>query len=107
MQIRYKLPVLILKEGRHFIAFTPVLDLSTAGKTARIAKDRLFEAANIFFEELIAKGTFEEVLENLGWQKIKKQMVPPTVVSSLSENITVSALKDHYAKNNTRTLEKV
>ena len=34
-------------------------------------KKRFKEAVSIFFEELVKKGTLDEVLESLGWQKIK------------------------------------
>ncbi|KKQ67440.1 MAG: hypothetical protein US86_C0001G0367 [Candidatus Daviesbacteria bacterium GW2011_GWA2_38_24] len=50
---QFTLPVSILKEGDSFIAYTPALDLSTVG------------------------DTFKEVLTQLGWQKVDKQLVPP------------------------------
>jgi len=64
------LPVSIFKEGKHFVAYTPALDLSTSAKTFDEVKKRLFEAVQIFFEELTKKGTTEEVLKGLGWHKI-------------------------------------
>ena len=66
-----QLPVSVFKEGKHFIAYTPVLDLSTPGKNYEEVKKRFKESVNIFFEELIKRGTLDEVLENLGWQKVK------------------------------------
>ena len=56
------LPVSILKEGKYFIAYTPALDLSTSGKTFAEVKERFGEVVQIFFEELLEKGTLEEVL---------------------------------------------
>ena len=31
-KLNLQLPVSVFKEGKHFIAYTPVLDLSTSGK---------------------------------------------------------------------------
>ncbi len=68
--LKVKLPVSIFKEGKHFIAYITALDLSTSGKTYAEVKRRFDEAVKIFFEEVIEKGTFKEVLQELGWRKI-------------------------------------
>lgn len=83
------LPVSVLKEGRYFVAYSPALDLSTSGKTFEEAKRRFGEVVQIFFEELLEKGTLEEVLSTLGWQKIRKEWTPPVVVSYESESFRV------------------
>lgn len=62
VKIEVSLPVSILREGKYFIAYTPVLDLSTSGKTFEEAKQRFGEVVQIFFEELLEKGTLDEVL---------------------------------------------
>ena len=36
--IKFNLPVSVLKEGKSFVAYTPALDLSTAGKTLEDAQ---------------------------------------------------------------------
>lgn len=82
--LQCNLPVSILKEGNRFIAYTPALDLSTSGTTYNQARERFQEAVTIFFEEVIARGTVGEVLENLGWQKIQAQWQPPVLVSQES-----------------------
>ena len=69
IKLNLQLPVSIFREGKHFIAHTPVLDLSTSGKNYEEVKKRFNEVASIFFEELVKKGTLDEVLESLGWQK--------------------------------------
>ena len=71
--INFNLPISIFREGKHFIAYTPALDLSTSGKNYEQVKKRFNEVVEIFFEELMKKGTKNEVLESLGWQKVKKQ----------------------------------
>ena len=84
-----KLPVSIFKEGKQFIAYSPVLDLSTCGKDYDEVKHRLEEVVDIFFEELAQKGTLNEVLEDLGWIKVQKQWSPPVIISHESEKIRI------------------
>ncbi|KKQ79852.1 MAG: hypothetical protein UT01_C0026G0001 [Candidatus Daviesbacteria bacterium GW2011_GWA1_38_7] len=62
---QFTLPVSILKEGDSFIAYTPALDLSTVG------------------------DTFKEVLTQLGWQKVDKQLVPPIVISNQTKHFSI------------------
>lgn len=90
LKLNIQLPVSIFKEGRHYIAYTPALDLSTSGKDYETVKKRFQEIVVIFFEELLKKGTLKEVLKNLGWQKINKKWRPPTIVSQESERFEVA-----------------
>lgn len=69
-----KLPVSVFKEGKHYIAYTPVLDLSTSANTYEEVKKRFTEIVGIFFEQIIKKGTLDEILGGLGWRKIKKNL---------------------------------
>jgi predicted RNase H-like HicB family nuclease len=64
------LPVTIFREGKAFVAYTPALDLSSAGKTEAQARRMFTEAIEAFFEELIEMGTVESVLKELGWTKV-------------------------------------
>ena len=90
IKFNLQLPVSVFKEGKHFIAHAPALDLSTSGENYEQVKKRFNEVVAIFFEELEKKGAVNEVLENLGWQKIKDQWTPPVLISQESENIQVS-----------------
>ncbi|MBU1126969.1 MAG: type II toxin-antitoxin system HicB family antitoxin [Patescibacteria group bacterium] len=92
VQLQFSLPVSFLKEGKYFIAHTPSLDLSTSGKTFEEAKKRFEEIVQIFFEELVEKGTLEEVLTESGWQKVRKEWFPPSVVAQESESFELSAV---------------
>ena len=89
IKTEYRLPVMILKEGANFIAYTPALDLSTQGKTLEEVKQRFSEIVEIFFEELITAGTLPEVLTSLGWRKKANSWQPPVVVENAYETITV------------------
>lgn len=82
-----QLSVSVFKEGKYFVAYTPALDLSTSGKTYKQAMKRFDEIVDIFFEELIKKGTAEEVLLGLGWEKIKKHFVPPSLIAQESRQV--------------------
>jgi predicted RNase H-like HicB family nuclease len=89
VMLEFNLPVSILREGKKFVAFSPALDLSTSGDTHEEARRRFTEIVNIFFEELIQKGTLEEVLRNLGWRRVQKKWSPPVVVSQESKTVRV------------------
>lgn len=82
-----QLPVSVFKEGKHFVAYTSVLDLSTSGKTYEQAMNRFNEVVNIFFTELAKKGTTEEVLLSLGWEKAKKHFTPPSLIAQESRQV--------------------
>ncbi|MDO8452578.1 MAG: type II toxin-antitoxin system HicB family antitoxin [bacterium] len=90
MAVSYvNLPVSIFREGKHFIAHTPSLDLATAGKTFEEAEKRFAEIVEIFFEELSRMGTTDEVLNTLGWQKVKAKWSPPVEVSHKLESFRI------------------
>jgi len=91
--VEYSLPVVILKEGKNFIAYTPALDISTSAITFSKAKKRFEELVQIFFEELEENGTTEEVLSDCGWIKVrknKKQMwQSPRFIAEMEETFKV------------------
>ena len=87
------LPVSFLKENDQFVAYTPALDLSTSGETLEQAKKNFTEAVEIFFDEIISMGTFEEVLLDLGWKKQAHDLIPPLVVSQGIESVSVPFAK--------------
>jgi len=89
--LEFKISVSVIKEGKKYIAHTPALDLSTSGKSYEEAKKRFEEIVNIFFEELIKKGTLEDVLTDLGWRRVQTNWIPPMVISQDLQNIQVPA----------------
>ncbi|MDR3558092.1 MAG: hypothetical protein P4L61_01025 [Candidatus Pacebacteria bacterium] len=93
LAFKASLPVMFLREGKQFVAYTPALDLSVAGNTFKQAQKYFAEAVTILVEECQRMGTLEEVLENLGWKKHKKEWLPPVVIAheSLSFNIPAIA----------------
>ena len=90
---RFKLPILIFKEGKYFVAYSSALDLSTSGRNYDEVKRRFNEVVEILFQELIQKKTLEEVLRSLGWQKIRRQWQPPLIIAQEYVSINFPALE--------------
>ncbi|OGI76119.1 hypothetical protein A3C67_01595 [Candidatus Nomurabacteria bacterium RIFCSPHIGHO2_02_FULL_42_19] len=82
--LSFNLPVLITKQNKRFVAYTPALDVSTSGKSVKEAKKRFVELANIFLEEIFEAKTGNDVLSELGWKKVQKKWNPPEIISSQS-----------------------
>lgn len=91
MTHNFSLPVFIFRESRSYIAYCPILDLSTSARSAEKVRERFSEAANAFFEELIEEGRLDDVLGDLGWSKEKKQWNPPALIESALEKMMITA----------------
>lgn len=89
-RIDVNIPVTIFKEGKNFIAYSPVLDLSTSARSFSLAKKRFDEALELFFEELIDMGTVDEVLSDLGWIKQNHAWSPPLPVAHEMTSVSIS-----------------
>lgn len=87
--LSFSLPVSIFKEGNAFVAHTPALDISTHGETLAETKKNFEELVEIFFEELENKGTTDEVLESMGWQKIEHVWSAPVEVEHSIETFSL------------------
>lgn len=78
-----RLPVLMLKERRTYIAYTPALDFSASGSTAAKAKTNFTIALRLFLEELLERGTLPQVLKDMGWSKHERQWQPPQDIGTV------------------------
>lgn len=87
----FNLPVLITKQDKRFVAYTPALDISTSGRSEKEVRARFVELANIFLEEIIGAGTADDVLSELGWKKVQRKWTPPRVISSQTIDLRVPA----------------
>lgn len=83
----FSIPVIFLKEGDYYIAYTPAFKLSTCGKTFEQAQKRFSEAVDIFVKEIEKKDTLNEILLECGWTKIHKRLQPPEYISSSFQEI--------------------
>ena len=68
IQLQFKLPAEIKKEGAWFISSCPLLDIFSQGKTKQEALTNLNEAVRLFIESCIQRGTLEQVLRESGFQ---------------------------------------
>ena len=87
--LSFNLPVLITKQNKRFVAFTPALDVSTSGKSVKEVKKSFVELANIFLEEIFEAKTADDVLSELGWKKVQKKWNPPEIISSQSIGLQI------------------
>lgn len=62
-----------------FIAYTPEIDVASCGPTEEKARENLRVAISVVLEEMHKKGKLKELLIELGFQKEKKQWIPPRV----------------------------
>jgi len=89
IKLDVKIPISVLKEGDNFVVYSPAFDLSTSAKTYKRALSRLNEIVEIFFEEILKRGTLEEALKELGWRRVRTKWQPPLVISQDLQRIHV------------------
>lgn len=75
-----QLGISIFKQGKSYVAYSPALDLSTAGKSDKDAQKKFAEAVSLFFSELDEQGTTNEILSELGWRRVSHQWAPPATL---------------------------
>lgn len=88
--MQVSLPVTFIREDGQIVAYTPALDLSTAGKDEREARERFGEIVRLFFKDLVENDTLDAVLSELGWRKVEERWSPPHI-SQESINVSVPA----------------
>ena len=80
MQIHFTTSV--WKEGRTYVAYSPVLDVSSCGRSAVKAKENLQEAVEGFLEAARVHGTLARILREAGFTKAGRTMwTEPKLVS--------------------------
>ncbi|MBI4371825.1 MAG: hypothetical protein HY552_05965 [Elusimicrobia bacterium] len=90
--VKSQVSFVVMREGIHFVAYAPALDMATSGRTYAEVERRSKELIQIFIEETLRHGTMDEALEGLGWKKIAKTIsghpphwVPPQVVGQITQ----------------------
>lgn len=80
-----QLTVNLIKEKKQVIAYSPALDISTVGDSEEHAKTRFVELVRMFMNDITERNVADEVLADLGWQKVRAgprpHWVPPKVTS--------------------------
>ena len=64
-----KLAVNFIKESKSVVAYSPALDISTAGKDKKEARKNFEELVSIFFSDIVERNVVGNVLSDLGWSK--------------------------------------
>lgn len=86
------------REGESFVAYCPVLDLSTCGATYDQAAEAFGEALSIFLEECTNRGTLDEVLQSCGWEVKKtgseRRITPPLFVGQRQVSLSIPPIEE-------------
>ncbi|MBI5194475.1 MAG: hypothetical protein HZA08_13700 [Nitrospirae bacterium] len=61
--------VIVLKEEKTYVAYSPELDISSCGNSVDHAKEMLKTAVRLFLEEADKMETLEDILEESGYRK--------------------------------------
>ena len=75
----------IWKEGKHYIAYNPELEVASQGKTLEEAEKMLKEAIGLFIKTAKKIGTLNHILEETGFVKKEKRWLAPTISFSSLE----------------------
>lgn len=89
-KIDFDIPLLFMKEGSIFVAFSPGLDLYEHGDSYEDVFDAFRRKLTVFFSELVKMGTLEKVLLDCGWTKIKNRLTAPQIIDRKIESVHVA-----------------
>jgi hypothetical protein len=64
--VKTQIPIFYLKEGKHFICYTPAFDLAASGGTLEEARKSFDTSYQLIIEEAVKDGTWEKMLQNYG-----------------------------------------
>jgi len=70
------------REGDLYVALAPELGVSSFGETLAEAKASLQEAMEAFLEECESMGSFEQVMEEAGFERKHNQWLPRQPVAA-------------------------
>lgn len=73
------------KEGKHYVAYNPELEVASQGKTLEEAEEMLKKAINLFIKTAKKIGTLSRILEETGFVKKEKKWLAPVVSISFLE----------------------
>jgi predicted RNase H-like HicB family nuclease len=68
VQFTFRLRGIVRREGRHWVAGCPKLDLWSQGPTKADAHRCLEEALELWVEDCLARGTLDQALREVGFQ---------------------------------------
>ena len=87
--LKANIPVIYLKEGEAFICYSPAFDLAAHGDSFEDAKRSFAQVLKLFIEQVSKKGTWDDVLSECGWEKIRHAWNPPRIIGQENKEITI------------------
>jgi len=85
------IPVLYMREGEAFVCYSPALDLAAHGDSFEDAEKSFSLTLKLFVEEVTKLGTWNKVLQECGWEKVKNEWTPPVLIGQHSLPVSIPA----------------
>jgi len=104
--IKVILSLVEFKEKNQYIIYSPALDLSGYGTTAKEAKKSFAEVLAYFLEYAMENQTLSQDLKRLGWKITDKQITPPSLKNIILHNQNfVDIFENHNLKKISQKIE--
>jgi len=87
--IKTNIPVIYLKEGEAFLCYSPAFDLVAHGDSFEDVERSFARTLKLFMEQVTKKDTWEDVLREYGWEKVKHEWNPPRIIGQESKSIEI------------------
>lgn len=87
--IKSSIPVIYMKEGDIFVCYSPAFDLVAHGDSFEDAEKSFTTTLKLFVQQVTRMGTWESVLKEYGWEKIKKEWNPPRVIGQQNKTVEI------------------
>ncbi len=87
--IKANIPVIFMKEGDIFVCFSPALDLVSHGDSFEDAYKSFKTTLKLFVGEVTKMGTWDKVLADCGWKKVKSKFSPPEMIGEDVQSIEI------------------
>jgi predicted RNase H-like HicB family nuclease len=68
----------VWREGDQFIAHAMPIDVASSGPTPEEAREALDEAVRLFLATAAKHGTLDEVLEDAGYHRVRREWTGPS-----------------------------
>ena len=75
----------VWREGKHYVAYSPELEVASQGKTREAAERMIKEAIRLFLDSARKKGTLSEILESAGFVRKERRWLAPSISISSME----------------------
>ena len=105
IEIKARVSGVLFKEDNMWISYCPDLELSTCGKTRKQALERTKEAVELFFDSCLKRGTLEQALQELNWERechidldgVREHGILPWVPPHTTPAFMIKARKDNWS----------